>query len=191
MAYTPYTPVTTGAPPLADIDLPDDSELETSGVGAFDAPLQDLADRIAGVHARVARDGFNVALFGTVGGFTIDSWLDSVVTHTVQFGGVDAIVTIAGVTDDMLRITATFGAFAFTCDTQVCLRVTYGAVSEVVYGLTLIANMYTPVTLHGYHEMTANDTAVITMEVTNSAPGAGVGVYIYPQLYMAIERSRL
>lgn len=46
MAYTPYTPVITGSTPTDDIDLPDDSELETSGVGAFDAPLQDLADRI-------------------------------------------------------------------------------------------------------------------------------------------------
>lgn len=44
MAYTPYTP---SASRLSTIQVPDDSELETSGIGANDTPLEELADGIA------------------------------------------------------------------------------------------------------------------------------------------------
>lgn len=41
MAYTTYTPTATK---FVDVDLPDDSELETSGIGAIDTPAETLAD---------------------------------------------------------------------------------------------------------------------------------------------------
>jgi len=50
MSYSSYTPnSSTSSTGLDDVDLPDDSELETSGIGAIDAPLEELSDRVARV----------------------------------------------------------------------------------------------------------------------------------------------
>jgi len=48
MAYSAYTPDGATTNDADDtVDLPDDSELETSGIGAINTPIEELADRIA------------------------------------------------------------------------------------------------------------------------------------------------
>ena len=189
MAYSTYTPT---AAVFSDVDLPDDSELETSGIGATNTPMEAIADGLLYAAKLQAGTGiFATSSLGSAG--SIADTIDAVTSTTVQYnpggGAVDASYSLAGcITDDDLFIICTFGV-ASTPGAQIRTRITYasGATAVVVCTQYVPASgAYVNLTLQGSHTMLSDATPVVTVEVVNLA---GTDTHIYgPIVWSAIRR---
>lgn len=188
MAYTAYTPNASTAAELDDdIDLPDDSELESAGVGAFDSPLEDLADRIAKAKNLVA---VSKSYYGNAGSVVFSN-LNSTAVKTVQSGGSDADHVVSGVLDgDDILVSVVF--FLQTTAGAACdLRLECtGVGSHTVHTLTSTANSYYMIVMQGVVTATADGNAKLFVTLENDAAGAGVGTQVVGEMMWTTTRVR-
>lgn len=99
MAYTTYTAVPGTA---ADIQVPDDAELETSGVGAFNTPLEELANMASCAGAQY--DDWYYSEF-VASPYINTTWSTTSMADGTVSGGTAILVTIGSVVaGDMLMI---------------------------------------------------------------------------------------
>jgi len=183
MGYDPYTPA--AATIHETIELPDDAELELSGVAAFNTALEQLADNAGyatGYATRVtemlyATDDTDGIIY-TCDPATSEDWQDTGLTITVPATAGDRIlwafsftVDPNSVADGRLRVVTASGGGADTQASGSMRRIPASAV-------------YTPYTITGMHQMGAGTSVVIKLQAKVSLPdefdiygGATVAAY--------------
>lgn len=174
MAYTAYTPdPTTSVEETDDIDLPDDAELESAGIGAFNAPLEDLADRVAKAGARAT---FDVNWSETAGslGVMMDELEDTDVARFLRssVGGADIEISVGSNDGDLFIVTAAFAVeTALSVTTEVYLGAYETGVGgyEGAFGSAVLvpAGTWTQVTLHGVFAATVDGSVTFAVEWRN------------------------
>ena len=98
MAYSTHTPT---AAKFADVDLPDDSELESSGIGAVNTPMEDLADGLLWATEIADLTYASTAAYTTF--FTVDS---ATMTAYTDVTGLD--IDVAANVGDRIHVTLSF-----------------------------------------------------------------------------------
>ena len=166
MAYTPYTPVP-AASLTANIDLPDDAELETSGIGALNAPLEELADRIAAGSTLLFAAATDV--YGTSGS-TIESITNDADYHVFPDGISDADHTVSLVTGDAVHVMVSFGFGVGATDATVEMRgVGPGGSGVVLTPQSMVyTGTFTHVTLHCVYVSTFTGDLTFTVRAKHA-----------------------
>lgn len=181
MAYTTYTPTKAV---FADVDLPDDSELETSGIGAIDTPLETIADGLLRVTERVENSGHASGSWGTLG--SVMDTITGAVAETVQYdpggGFVDVeLQTGSHSVNDSVFVIATFNAYSDTEDADVRLRATEtgGAFATGVVQAQRLpgAGQLVTVVVQGVWTVVAAGGIDFTLEGVNAATPNNLYIY--------------
>jgi len=191
MAYTSYTPNASGASAgTADVDIPDDSELESSGIGAIDTPMEDIADRVAANYTAVNGYKLGYQRYGSAGS-VLDTNLANTSLYTVQSGGSDASASLTGcLTDDEILVVVSF--MLQTTATNKCeVKLYQNSPSNYTMNhFEIGVGNYTLVTLHGVTTLSSDGTATFVVKLQNDTSGAGVGSQVIGEMMWTLQRVR-
>ena len=125
MAYTDYTPSASAALFPLTITIPDDAEMETSGVGAFNTALEQLGNRTESAIYQFRGTFTATQQLYTLAPFTV---IDTTTGDNVNVGGTDCTIGF-GIrdVDDYITCHASFSVQTGLSDTTVSLITRVGA----------------------------------------------------------------
>jgi len=145
--------------------MPDDAEMQASGIGAYNTPLQQLADNAG---ANGLRMQFDESWFVQEGspGLTID--FNQSTERPIQHGGVDISMSVPDcVPGDLLLCHGTAVFIARACQGTVSMVLRDGMndnyISHYYVGDLSIDSLYSPMSFLGLHKVDAGGNIRFTM----------------------------
>jgi hypothetical protein len=188
MGYDPYTPDTTTV--HATIELPDDAELELSGVAAFNTALEQLADNAA--RGGVEVEDWSYSNF-TTGPFVNTTWTGTTFDDGSTVDGTAPLAEATCKAGDL--VLAIFnGNFAASAQAGSAHRIKLHAFEDGVdagdYCTTPLTDALTPVSMHAVHEVTADSVVGIQVYGQVGTASESLSLFYSGQITLIVLRAR-